>query len=235
MNKPTYEVDQGYAMKGKGGKRFFSFVLAAITLSLVIATFFPQELADRYFYGALWFGLLWLVLSIGLVVNVFNFLKRRRFVFALIYLGFILIIPAGFISAKWAQEGFAEIKKGQPVNRFYKDDDHFFPLDFMVTLKDLSVEYYPREKEGLRLVKKYKAKVNLTKDSQLLKEGIIEVNKPLAYQGFSFYQYGYDERMPDLTLLQVVKDPGLGFVYSGYVILLLGLLTSFKKLWKIQF
>lgn len=217
----------------KGCKRFFSFVLVLITLSLAISTFFPQDLARRHFYRAGWFGWLWLVLVTGLVGRVFNFLKRRKLSSALIYLGFLLIILAGFISAKLTQEGFAEIRQGESVNKFHKEDDQFLLLDFVVTLKDLSVEYYPQGKEGLRLVKKYKAKVQLTKDNQLLKEGIIEVNRPLAYQGYCFYQYGYDEETPDLTLLQVVKDPGLGLVYSGYVILLLGLVTSFKKLWKI--
>lgn len=217
----------------KGFKSFFSFVLVAITLSLVISTFFPQEIADRYFYDALWFGLLWLVLTAGLVVNIFNFLRKRKFAFAVIHLGFLLIISGAFISAKLIQEGFVEIKEGQAIDGFYQEDDRFFPLDFSITLKNLSVEYYPQGKEGLRLVRKYKAKVNLTKDNHLLREDIIEVNRPLTYQGFSFYQSGYDENTPDLTLLQVVRDPGLGFVYSGYGILLLGLLASFKKLWKI--
>ena len=55
----------------------------------------------------------------------------------------------------------------------------------------------------------------------------IEVNNPLRYKGYSFYQYDYDHRELRYTVLQVVKDPGVPSVYVGFVLLMLGLTLTF--------
>jgi cytochrome c biogenesis protein ResB len=198
------------------------------------STFLPQELADRLFYGAGWFGGLWLIFGVILIVGLLGCLRRKRFNLATIHLGIILIILAGFLNVLFAQNGFIEIEEGQSADGFWIEDDLFRPFDFLVTLKDFSLEYYPRQWKGMHFVKSFKSELAIIdKDGNLLKEGAIQVNRPLKFNGFLFYQYGHDARFPKRTLLQVVKDPGLGVAYSGYLILLLGLACSFREIWKI--
>lgn len=204
-----------------------------IIFCLIISSLFTQELAQRLFYQAVWFKILWAVIAIGLSAAAINFLKRRLFAFAVICLGLLFILFGGLLTSFLGEEGFIEIKEGQAVNGFYKEDDLFRRLDFSFTLEDFSVEYYsPRQQdtEHIRLAKSYKSKVRIHRNGSLLAQGDIEVNKPLSYRGFSFYQYGYDEAAPDKTLLQVVKDPGAGVAYSGYFFLLTGLILGFKKI-----
>ncbi len=50
----------------------------------------------------------------------------------------------------------------------------------------------------------------------------IEVNDPLTYGGYSFYQSNYDPNRPGWTGLQVVRDPGMNLVYAGLIVLLAG-------------
>lgn len=172
------------------------------------------------------------MLALGLCVSTVNFLKQKEFAFAVICLGILFILLAGFLNSLLEEEGFMELKEGESVNGFWIEDESFRPFDFSLSLKDFSVEFYPGQKKGMRFVKSYKSAVAISKDGNLLKEAVIEVNKPLNFGGYSFYQYGYDAELPKATVLQAVKDPALPFVYAGYAALLIGMFLSFKRVWK---
>ncbi len=55
----------------------------------------------------------------------------------------------------------------------------------------------------------------------------IEVNRPFSYQGYTFYQSGYDPNDLSYTSLQVVKDPGVPVVYAGFGLMIAGLFIVF--------
>ena len=56
---------------------------------------------------------------------------------------------------------------------------------------------------------------------------MLEVNHPLHYGGYHFYQHSYDSQKGQYTVLTVVSDSGLSLVYSGYLMLSLGVLWHF--------
>lgn len=76
-------------------------------------------------------------------------------------------------------------------------------------------------------IKDYKSKLKFIKDGVLNKEVEIEVNKPFKYKGFVFYQSNYDPKDLTYSGIEVVKDPGLGFVWLGFIMLSLGILHAF--------
>ena len=55
----------------------------------------------------------------------------------------------------------------------------------------------------------------------------IEVNKPLHYGGYLFYQQGYDGDAGRYTVLGVTSDKGLGIVFLGYILLCTGVFWHF--------
>jgi len=55
----------------------------------------------------------------------------------------------------------------------------------------------------------------------------IEVNHPLHYGGYHFYQHSYDSAGGEYTILSVTSDSGLYAVFGGYWMLSLGLLWHF--------
>ena len=59
----------------------------------------------------------------------------------------------------------------------------------------------------------------------------IRVNHPASFKGFSFYQASYDETMaePGLTVLEVVRDPGTATVFTGFVLLNLGVVLFYAS------
>ncbi|MDD5347248.1 MAG: cytochrome c biogenesis protein ResB [Candidatus Omnitrophica bacterium] len=54
-----------------------------------------------------------------------------------------------------------------------------------------------------------------------------KVNAPFSYRGYTFYQSGYDEENPSYTSLEVVRDPGVAFVFAGFILLNAGLIIMF--------
>ena len=61
--------------------------------------------------------------------------------------------------------------------------------------------------------------------------GTVRVNAPFRYQGYTFYQAGYDEKDLSRTRLTVVRDPGAGIVFAGLVFLNLGvMMVCYPKL-----
>jgi cytochrome c biogenesis protein len=76
----------------------------------------------------------------------------------------------------------------------------------------------------LRMVKQFISDVEVVKDGKTLARKSIEVNKPLRFGGYLFYQQGYDEDSGRFTVLRVTSDKGLGIVYLGYILLCAGVL-----------
>ena len=73
----------------------------------------------------------------------------------------------------------------------------------------------------------------LTSNSEIVKDGkdvlkkTIEVNKPLHYGGYHFYQSIFDMENQQYTILSVVSDSGLNIVYCGYLLIIVGVFTKF--------
>lgn len=214
-------------------KRIIFVTFLIILFSIAISTIFPRELGQNYVYNALWFELLWFILSIGIIVSMVNYYRRGEYGLGIVYLGFLFILIGGFLTTSLGKEGFIEIRENENADGYWIEDDLFEPLGFSLALIDFSVEMYPSEMKGMRVVKSYKSLVNIRKEGRLLKEAVIEVNRPLNFGGFSFYQYAHDASFPDQTIMQAVKDPGLAVVYSGYMFLLAGLALSCRRIWRI--
>ncbi len=75
--------------------------------------------------------------------------------------------------------------------------------------------------------KQWKSHVSILKDSKVMKKGIIEVNYPLEYSGYRFYQTDADPRRPNYSGIGFSYDPGLWIVYLGFILLSTGILVIF--------
>lgn len=79
-----------------------------------------------------------------------------------------------------------------------------------------------------RNVKDYVSELEIVKDGQVVAAKDIEVNHPLYYGGYHFYQHAWDEdQHGEYTILMVVSNSGLNVVYGGYVLLIGGIFWHF--------
>jgi hypothetical protein len=89
---------------------------------------------------------------------------------------------------------------------------------------------YPGDKFLLRYhktIRDYMSDVQVVKDGKVVVEKSIEVNHPLHFGGYHFYQSSYDAQEHRFTILSVVSDAGLSLVYAGYLALGIGVFWHF--------
>jgi hypothetical protein len=76
--------------------------------------------------------------------------------------------------------------------------------------------------------------LSLSKDSEVVLEGTSEVNHPLTWGKFSFYNTKVDTDKYGLPFagIQITNDPGVPYVYAGFVVAGIGsLIFLFKRLY----
>lgn len=79
-----------------------------------------------------------------------------------------------------------------------------------------------------RTIRDYVSDVQvIIEDGQSVAEKSIEVNHPLYFGGYHFYQHSYDDQAGQYTILTVASDTGLNLVYAGYLMLGAGVLWHF--------
>jgi hypothetical protein len=77
------------------------------------------------------------------------------------------------------------------------------------------------------VIRDYFSDVVVIEDGKEIVGKMIEVNHPLHYGGYHFYQHSYDSQAHKYTILSVTSDSGLYAVYGGYWLLCLGVLWQF--------
>lgn len=76
-------------------------------------------------------------------------------------------------------------------------------------------------------IRDYLSVLAVIDQGQIVGQKTIEVNHPLHYGGYHFYQHSYDDQAGSYTVLKVVSDSGLNLVYTGFGMLLIGVVSHF--------
>ena len=94
------------------------------------------------------------------------------------------------------------------------------PLPFAVHLDKFELEHYA----GSNMPAMYRSEVTVIDTESREKRTVtIEMNKPLEYKGWSFFQSGYSMNGgQNVTILSASKDPGKIVVYCGAFLLIVG-------------
>ncbi|OHB56252.1 MAG: hypothetical protein A2173_08565 [Planctomycetes bacterium RBG_13_44_8b] len=78
-----------------------------------------------------------------------------------------------------------------------------------------------------RVISEYISELQIIRDNEVVAEKDIEVNHPLYFGGYHFYQADYDKEAGQYTILTVTSDTGLGIIYVGYLMLCVGVFWHF--------
>lgn len=76
-------------------------------------------------------------------------------------------------------------------------------------------------------IKSFKSTVKVLEDGRMVAGRVIEVNRPFKFNGYTFYQTGYNPDDLSWTSLEVVRDPGVPLVYAGFSLMIVGLFIVF--------
>ena len=90
------------------------------------------------------------------------------------------------------------------------------------------VKFTHKKYSGTDIPKDFSSRVRLRRpDTGESREVLIYMNNPLRYAGETFYQSGYDENDPSITILQVVRNPGWLTPYLACGLVSVGLVYHF--------
>lgn len=227
-------------------------VLVLMTGACVWGAFLGSEHAGRIAGGSFvaFFGLALLLLFLFSFVR-YRFLLERPGLL-MIHAGCVAILAGGLWGGAYSHDrrlenvtigdkslrygkiykSVVQIARRDYIDSLHQTDSHnrqlLARLGFKVFLSDFSIEQYP---DGQ--IKDYISEIMVIADSgQHFGPYEVEVNKPLYFGGYHFYQHDFDHERGEFTVLTVVSDDGLWLVYAGYFMLLSGV---FWHLWLERF
>jgi hypothetical protein len=95
---------------------------------------------------------------------------------------------------------------------------------FTLTLLKFSHDRYA----GTEIPKNFSSAIRLqSPDGAVDREVLIYMNNPLRYEGMTFYQASFEPDNPNVTILQVVRNPSWLIPYIACTMMTLGLLVQF--------
>jgi hypothetical protein len=225
--------------KDKFGRAVMWVALAMMALLIFLSVYgaFLGPYQAKTFFNSPALSAYWLTLMVLLVTAFVVFCRPVRLPgFFLIHVGCILVLAGALwgsgtglkiqnqlFGTDKIQTGRMIIFEGDAENRIrLEDSDQIKELPFHIKLKDFRIEYYKPE-----YVRDYISDVQVIKDGNVVAEKTIEVNHPLHFGGYHFYQSSFDARGHRYTVLSVVSDTGLDLVYAGYPTLGVGVFWHF--------
>ena len=143
-----------------------------------------------------------------------------------------------FIALTTATLGNADMQRvkmicsvGQPEWRAMEQGGGVKEMPIGIELKKFIMETYDNGAP-----KRFASKIQiLTKTGKSIGT-TIDVNKPYEVDGWKIYQYGYDTQMgakSQITILELVRDPWLPLVYTGFYMMLAGaVIMALEVLWR---
>ena len=164
----------------------------------------------------------YMALIVGLVVlkSVLHLKTPSKIVAGLFHLGL-------FITMTTATLGNADMQRvkmitaiGEPEWRALDQQGRVKEMPLTIELKRFIMETYD---DGSP--KRFASEIQILTKSEKNIQATVDVNKPVEVDGWKIYQYGYDTSMgaqSNTSILELVSDPWLPYVYLGIYMMLAG-------------
>lgn len=164
----------------------------------------------------------YMALIVGLVVlkSALHLKTPSKIVAGLFHLGL-------FITMTTATLGNADMQRvkmitaiGEPEWRALDQQGRVKEMPLTIELKRFIMETYD---DGSP--KRFASEIQILTKSEKNIQATVDVNKPVEVDGWKIYQYGYDTSMgaqSNTSILELVSDPWLPYVYPGIYMMLAG-------------
>ena len=156
---------------------------------------------------------------------------KRDIPFMLNHLGLFIALVTATLGSADMQRVKMICGVGQPEWRAMEQNGAIKEMPIAIELKKFIMETYEGGKP-----KRYASEIQILTKSGKNIETTVEVNKPYEVDGWKIYQYGYDTQMgakSQVSILELVADPWLPFVYAGFYMMLAGAaVMTLMVLWR---
>lgn len=200
---------------------FALFCLAMVVLAIasLLDNLTGEPGTSEAVYHSAPFAVMWGVLALLALIYIFRRKLWKVPATLLIHVAFVVILAGALVTHLWGEQGRMHLRETESANYFVEEDGLVKPLPFAVQLNRFEVEYYPDSYAP----KDYISQIAFKYDDKV-EPVVISMNNIATCQHYRFYQSGYDDDLHG-SILIVTRDPwGIGLTYTGYLLLLLGML-----------
>lgn len=131
------------------------------------------------------------------------------------HIGIVVFLLGAFIGSVLGVRGQIEIEEGKKVDyiRKYREGslipgDEIYKLPFEIKVKRFWLDFY-ESKEFSTAVKSYNSEIQIIKNSNVVKETVVQVNNPADYEGYRIFQTSYgktgDIKEADIVIVDYKK------------------------------
>ncbi|MBP6065214.1 cytochrome c biogenesis protein CcsA [Bacteroides sp.] len=209
-------------------------LLLAYALLLAVATFIEKQYgsvtARELIYNNYGFYLLQLLMAVNFIAVATKLLrqKSKKIGMLIFHFAFIVILIGAWVTATFSTEGVIHLREGETTSTMLivkpgmqpgMDQSQTFALPFQITLNDFKLLRYP----GSQSPSAYESHV-LISGAEGKRTETVSMNKVVQEAGYRLYQSSFDKDEQG-TVLTVNHDvAGSTITYTGYFILLVGIL-----------
>ena len=193
-------------------------IVMGVTIQKPDGTWFSHMLSFWPF--VLVYTLVALILGQSIVNRAMHFSWKRDIPFMLNHLGLFIALTTATLGNADVQRLKMIAVEGQKEWRAVADNGLVKTMPMSIELKKFVMETYDNGSP-----KRFASAIKVVEKSDRETEATIDVNKPIEVQGWKIYQYGYDTSMgaeSKMSILELVSDPWLPLVYTGFYIMLAG-------------
>ncbi|QWR78458.1 cytochrome c biogenesis protein ResB [Candidatus Magnetomonas plexicatena] len=128
-----------------------------------------------------------------------------RYAVYVVHISIVLILLGAVIGMKFGFSGYLSLPEGESSQVAYSRDGKAQPLGFLIGCDDFTVNFY----NDTDMPKEYMSWLSIYENNKEVMSQSIEVNRPLKYKGFTFYQASYGP-LPDKDALIILKVTPVG-------------------------
>lgn len=141
----------------------------------------------------------------------------------ILHISLAVILAGALVTTFSVRKGTIHVREGESVDAFVGIDGKVSELPFSVALDDFEVIWH----SGTDAPADFRSRLRFLKNGVVIREGDVRMNRIMSCKGYRFYQTDYDSDEAGVTFT-VSHDPvGIAVIYTGYALLLLGLLAFF--------
>ena len=199
----------------------YTLLVVCMGFSTIVEKFCGKAYVSEVIYGSWWFAALWGLTAIVSMLYLIRKKVYRHFAVMMLHTSFIVILIGAMTTHVTSREGTLHIRKGEASSAFTDNHGAICPLPFAICLKNFEMVHYP----GTDAVMDYKAHI-IVNNNDTEEEICISMNNIGKVSDYRFYQSSYDADGQGTVLLVAFDPYGIAITYTGYLMLLAGLILT---------
>ena len=199
----------------------YTLLVVCMGFSTIVEKFCGKTYVSEIIYGSWWFAALWGLTAIVSMLYLVRKKVFRRFAVMMLHTSFIIILIGAMTTHVTSREGTLHLRKGEAVAAFTDNEGVACALPFDICLNDFEIVHYP----GTDAVMDYKAHI-IVDSNGTEEEACISMNNIGKFADYRFYQSSYDADGQGTVLLVAFDPYGIAITYTGYLLLLAGLILT---------